>query len=560
MRDTEGSRTRGRKLWLTVAMAALAAVAALVLAACGSSDSSTSAEATSGGGGEEETTVSADTGGGGEVSDITWAIPGDIVSLDPTFNYDYTTTTVDNQICESLLKVNAEGELEPNVAEKWSEPNATTYVFDLRKGVKFHSGDTVTPEDVKFSIERDKDPKLGSYLVGFPERVKTVDVTGPNQVTVHMSEPDATWKYAAANQSTAIISKKFVEANGDSKGAVGQPKVGIDCTGPFKVDSWTPGQDIKVSAFDEYWDGAPKVKKIDFKIVEDEQTLVSGLNNGEIDGVIQQISGQSAKQLDPNTVNLLNGPSVNASFVAFNTQRAPFDDVRVRQALSYALDKKGIEESVYAGYAEDSKSPAPPLLWTYSKPTWEAAYEKLPSYELDVEKAKELIKEAGAEGAEADLLYTGETDAQTAIAVQNAASEIGLTIKPKKLPPAQLTALQYAEGEKEYDSTLLTWGSDFPDPIGNLNYPFNSATPVTNVVEYDNPKVDKLLDTARGTVDDDKRATLLQEAQAIIVEEQPWLVYAAPEILMPLNNRLSTSYQPNGFWYFQHWAAELSGS
>ena len=83
---------------------------------------------------------------------------------------------------------------------------------------------------------------------------------------------------------------------------------------------------------------------------------------------------------------------------------------------------------------------------------------------------------------------------------------------------------------------------------------------MTNVVEYDNPKVDSLLDKARGTVDDDARASLLQQAQAIIVEEQPWAVYAWPDVLMPLNTGLATDYQPNGFWYFQSWADEISGA
>lgn len=553
MRDEGGRAGSGRRAVRSRAAlsGALAVLVALAIAACGSD----------GGGGSETASGTEEEGGGGNtVSQITWAIPGDIVSLDPAYNYDYQTATVDAQVCESMLAIDAEGQLEPNLATEWEQLDPTTYVFQLREGVKFHSGAPLTPEDVKFSIERHQDPKLGSYLGQFGEQVREVEVTGPNEVTVHMKAPDATWIYAAANQSSAVVNQKFVEQNGDNKGAVGKPNVGVDCTGPYQFGSWTPGQEIKLTAFGGYWNGAADVKAIDFKIVEDEQTLVSGLNNGEIDGVLQLISGQSAKQLDPGAVELLQGPSTNAAFVAPNTQRPPFDDVRVRQALSYALDKEGLIASVYAGFAEPLKSPAPSATWTYAVESWEQAYEELPGFELDIEKAKELVKEAGAEGAEADLLYTGETDAQTAIAVQDAGSKIGLNIKPKKLPPAQLTALQFAEGAKDYDATLFTWGSDFPDPIGNLNYPFNSSLPVTNVVEYKNPKVDSLLDKARGTVDDDARASLLQEAQAIIVEEQPWITYASPEVLMPISSRLTTSYEPNGFWYFQHWAYELTGS
>jgi peptide/nickel transport system substrate-binding protein len=528
-----------RRLKRTIAVPVLG-LAAFGLAACGSSGPSSK--------------------GGGVVQNMTWAIPGDIVSLDPAFNYDYNTATVDNQVCEALLKINDKGQLEPNLATSWNQPNATTYVFNLRKGVKFQDGTPMTPQDVVFSMERDQDPKLGSYLTQFGERLDKVEVTGPNQVTAHLKEPDATFKYAVANQSNDVISQKFVEKNANAKGAVGQPNTGIDCTGPYKVDSWTPGQDIKLSAFTHYWDGEPKVRNIDFKVVEDEQTQIAGLNSGEIDGSIQAISGQGAKSLDTSELNLLRGTSTNAAFIGFNTGKPPFNNVKLRQALSYALDKQGIVGSVYAGYARSSKSPAPSSLWTYSKPSWQAAYNKLPAYSLNLQKAKQLVKQAGAEGAQADLVYTGAVDQQTAVAVQAAANKIGLKITPKKLPSAQLTAQQFADGPKPYQATLYTWGSDFPDPIGNLNYPFNSALPVTNVVEYDNPQVDSLLDKARGTINDDQRASLLQQAQAIIVKEQPWAVYAWPDVLMPLNNKLTTNYKPNGYWYFQAWAAQISGA
>src|SRR5262249_58458678 len=130
-----------------------------------------------------------------------------------------------------------------------------------------------------------------------------------------------------------------------------------------------------------------------FKVVEDEQTQIAGLNSGEIDGSIQAISGQGAKALNTGQVNLLQGTSTNVAFIGFNTGKPPFNDVKVRQALSYALDKKGIVDSVYAGYAHGSKSPAPASLWTYSKPSWQAAYNKLPAFSLNLQKAKQLVKQ-----------------------------------------------------------------------------------------------------------------------------------------------------------------------
>jgi peptide/nickel transport system substrate-binding protein len=522
-------------------------VLALGLAACGDDDEN--------GGGSGDKTAA----GGATVSDITWAIPDDIVSTDPAFNYDYTTSTVVSQVCEPLLAIDADGQLSPNLASKWDQVDDTTYRFTLRDGVKFHDGSALTPEDVKFSIERHKDPNLGSYLGQFHERVDNVEVTGPNELTVQLSEPDSTWIYATANQSSSVVSKKFVEQNGDKAGAVGKPKSGVVCTGPFKLDQWTPGQGIKVSAFADYWKGEPKVKAIDFKIVSDEQTQVAGLNSGEIDGSIQTLGGKAADTLG-GAVNLLTGESVNVAFLGLNNARPPFDDKRVRQALSYAIDKAGILASAFGEHAQASKSPAPSTLWTYSEDVFKSAYDELPGYEQDLAKAKELIKQAGADGASAEILVSTPVDEEVALAIQDAGSEIGLDLKPRKLPYAQKTALEYADGEKKYDATLLTWGSDFPDPIGNLYFPFNSANVVTNVVTYKNAEVDKLLAQARGELDEAARADLLTQVQQQVVEDQPWVVYAAPDVLMPLSDRLATKYEPNGFWYFQSWADELSGA
>jgi len=484
---------------------------------------------------------------------ITWAISDEPVAMDPPFNYDYNTATIGGQICEGLLRIDQNNQLRPNLATDWMRVDDLTYRYALRPDVKFHDGTTMTAEDVKFSLDRHRDPNLGSYLIGFHERVDSVEITGDMEITVHLTAPDVLWEYATATQAAHVVSKAFVEANADETGAVNSPDAGIVCTGPYQVESWTPGQGVELVAFSDYWGKVPDIEAISIRVLTDSATIIAGLNSGEIDGTLA-LDGRQALSLH-DSVTVETADSVAAAFIAFNTTRAPFDDVRVRQALALVLDRAGIASTVYGGLAQPLAVPAPPILWTYAADQWSSAFDALPSYDRDLERARQLVEEAGAVGASSDLMVSTTIDEEVGIIVQAAGAEIGLEINLVQIPYAEKTGLEYADGEKDYDMTLLSWGSDFPDPIGNMYFPFTSANVITNVAAYVNPEVDRLLEEARGTTDDDERARLLIQAQEIVVDELPWAVYASPDVVLAVNDL--RGYSPTGFWYFTSWSDEL---
>jgi peptide/nickel transport system substrate-binding protein len=411
----------------------------------------------------------------------------------------------------------------------------------------------MTAEDVKFSLDRHRDPDVASYLIGFHERVDSVEITGDLEITVTLTAPDVLWEYAVATQAAHVVSQAFVEANADETGGVHSPDAGIVCTGPYQVESWTPGQGVELVAFSDYWGGAPDIEAISIRVLTDPATIIAGLNSGEIDGTLA-LDGRQALSLH-DSVTVETADSVAAAFVAFNTTRAPFDDVRVRQALALVLDRAGIASTVYGGLAQPLAVPAPPILWTYAADQWSSAFDALPSYDTDVERARQLVQEAGAVGAGADLMVSTSIDEEVGIIVQAAAAEIGLEISLVQIPYAEKTGLEYADGPKDYDMTLLSWGSDFPDPIGNMYFPFTSVNVITNVAAYVNPDVDRLLEAARGTTDDDERARLLIEVQEIVVDELPWAVYVSPDVVLSVNDL--RGYSPTGFWYFTSWSDEL---
>jgi peptide/nickel transport system substrate-binding protein len=538
-----------------VVMRGGAAVGALsmggwLLAACGGDDDESGAAATG-----------ATQGGGGEVDVVNWALTGDAPAIDYAKAYDFNTNGVVTNITEPLLLMNPQGELQPNLAEEWELTDPTTMAIKLRSGVKFHDGTDMTAEDVAFSLNRHRDPDVGSFLATFHDRVKNVEATGPLDVTITFTRPDAHFPYALATMAAAVASKAFIEANGNK---VGTPGVGIVGTGPYKFTSWTKGQEIVIDRFDDYWntDRAMKVKQFVAKILLDEATVVQALQTGEIDGIWgNNISGKGAKAAQSfDSVNVLRGPSYGIHYLAMNTQKPPFDDPRVRQAVSMAIDKDGLLQSTWGGLGETVKSPAPPALWTFEQDTFQQAYDELPGFELDVDGAKALVAEAGAEGAQGDILSSLPYDSEQAIAIQAAGEQIGLNLTPKKLEfTEKLTAELSGKPTRTYSSTATQWASDIPDPAGQLFVLFHSKNLVTNNTAYVNPQVDDLLDRQRDSTDPAERAQLLTQAQAIIVEDQPDAIFYSPDTILVMNKRL-TGYDIRPLWYWDPFAADLSGA
>ena len=525
-----------------------------MLAACGGDDESAAQTGTA----PAETAPA----GGGEIDVVNWALTGDAPAIDYAKAYDFNTNGVVTNITEPLLLMNPQGELQPNLAEEWELTEPTTMVIKLRSGVKFHDGTDMTAEDVAFSLNRHRDPDVGSFLATFHDRVKSVEASGANEVTVTFTRPDAHFQYALATMAAAVSSRAFLEANGNK---VGTPSVGIVGTGPYKFGSWTKGQEIVIDRFDDYWntDRALKVKQFVAKILLDEATVVQALQTGEIDGIWgNNISGKGAKAVEAfDNINVSRGPSYGIHYLAMNTQKAPFDDPRVRQALSLAIDKEGLLQSTWGGLGEAGiKSPAPPALWTFEKDTFQQAYDELPSFDLDVERAKSLISDAGAEGATGEILSSLPYDSEQAIAVQAAAEEIGLKLSPRKIEfTDKLSQELSGEPTRKYTSTATQWASDIPDPAGQLFVLFHSKNLVTNNTVYKNPQVDDLLDRQRDSIDPAERAQLLTQAQAIIVEDQPTSIFYSPDTILVMNKRL-TGYDVRPLWYWDPFAADLSGA
>ena len=528
---------------------ALGVVLALLASACGGSNASQSPTSdASGGAGTPKT--------GGS---ITVAIEGEPASMDPAFDYDFVSGLAVGSMTEPLLKFcENDQKLCPNLAESWTaSPDGKTYTLKIRQGVKFHDGSIMTVDDVVFSLDRIRDPKLASYVGWMLAKVK--DVTAPDATTVviTLSEPDALFEYALAATAAHVVSKKFVEANGDK---YGKPEVGSMGTGPFKFVEWKSGDHQTLARFDDYWDkanGGPYLDQITIKIIPEPTTRVAGLQTGEIDFIVNNIpSDQYATVKAIKDVNLTFTESYYGEWITFNTKKAPFDNVKVRQALNYAFDKKAVRELFYGADAAPTKGTlVNPSLWTFEKDAWQAAWDQLPAYDVDLAKAKQLLDESGVadqlNGTEIAYYDSTPSIKGAAEAFIDSMSKLGITIKARKVTYQENVALQFGP-HNDYDILVASWGSDFPDPSGNLRPNFASENIVTggaNSSAYENKQVDELLAKQNTLVDKAERAKLLIEAQKLIADDSVVIVTAYPGWPLAVNKRLA-GYSVSSLWYW----------
>ncbi len=533
-------------------VASLSVAMALVATGCSGSQTGTS-----GGGGTDGGTASTDKGGdtgGKSGGTLTFALDSDIVSLDPAFNYDFSTSPVDNEIAEGLLKFDENMQLAPNLAEKWEMKDDKTYVYTIRKDVKFHDGSPMTVDDVVFSMERTRDPKTASYLGWMYDNVDKIEKVDDSTVKVTLKEPDAMWRYVTATSACHVISKKYFEEHKDN---FGKPDGGVMATGPFKYVSWQTGSEIVLEKNENYWnkEGGPYLDKIVYKVIPEGTTRVTGLKTGQINMTVNLPLDLVKVVESMDSIKLQKADSYMNDTIAFNTQRKPFDDKKVRQAMNYALDKKKIIDQLVQDNGIAARAiPVPPALWTFSKEKWEAAYKEIPDYAYDLEKARQLMAESSVpNGFSAKILTDNDSlRINSALALQAAVKPLGIKLEIEKVTGEELTTRGFG-GARDYDMIANNWGSDYPDPSGNLLPLFHSANVGdggANYANYRNPEVDKLLSEQIHLSDDDKRADLMIQAEKIIAEDSPWIMLGHAKQMLATTSNVE-GYNITPLWYFQ---------
>jgi peptide/nickel transport system substrate-binding protein len=443
--------------------------------------------------------------GAGPEGQMTWAVH---ISLAPTW-FDPAETSgiitpfmVLYALHDAMVKPMPGNPMAPGLAESWSaSPDGLVYEFVLRKGVKFHNGDPVTAEDVKFSFERYR----GAAYRPLKESVAAVEIPDPGRVRIRLKRPwpDFMTYYLSATGAAWIVPKKYVEKVGDE----GFKKAPVGA-GPYRFVSFTPGVELVLEAFDQYWRKAPSVKRLVLKAIPDEATRLAALKRGEVD-VAYAIRGALAEELR-RTPRLTLKPNVGQAtfWVYFADQwdpKSPWHDRRVRLAASLALDRPAINQAETLGFSKITWSIVPSSFEYYWQP---------PGSPYDPARARQLLTEAGYPNG----LDAGDYSCDAAIsnigeAVVNYLNAVGIRVK---LRPVERAAFFKGYAERKYKG-LIQGGSG---AFGNAATRIEAFVASGGTYVYGGyPDIDGLFREQAAELDPKRREATLHRIQQLIHEK-----------------------------------------
>ncbi|UGT44025.1 ABC transporter substrate-binding protein [Nocardia yamanashiensis] len=493
----------------------------------------------------------------GSADSATWALYRDPTTVDPAQAFDYPENTVVSTLCDALLRQQPDGSLAPGLASEYRFTTPTTLVLKLRAGVKFWDGQPLTPADVAFSLRRNMDAKTGGFYATVLNRVTAVTTEGADTVTLTLSSPDYWLPGELSSMAGIVIQEKYALDKGQRYGT---PDGGAMCTGPYKLGEWTAGRTLKAVANPDYWDTGmrPLTATIDFRGVSSAATLTTGLSTGEISGAyITDTSTFRELQQVANT-SMHVGQSGETEFFIPADLTGVLGDLRVRQALSLAFDRKSFADAVYGGNAVAPRMSTNPGTWGYAKDTFAAAWNAATEPATDLARAKQLIRDAGAEGKTLVIgTSTGLATVNTAAnAWLEAANSIGLKASLHNVSPQNyinfFTDPKAREGVDGFSTT--TYG-DYADPAA-LIASYTEPEGVQNYSGYDNPDLHAALTKAREQADPVQRAAATIEADRIVMSDLPWIPMVHPALFLITNGKLTGA--PSSFAYMQApWLAKL---
>ena len=515
-----------------------------LLAGCTASDETTAPET-----GSETTAQTGTEAVEADSTTINIGLADEIVSMDPAYSYDQLTNQVVNQVTQGLLYLDYDNNIQPQLCSEWEAVDATTYVYQIRPDICFSDGSPMTMEDVLYSVQRHMDSNVASYLAWMFANVESIEQTGDWEMTVKLSKPDAAWQYSFATTAGHIIKKEYCEAHPDD---FGSPSVGVIGTGPYVLDSWTTGSEIKLKANENYWDteNTPVITDITFRIITDANTQAAALTSGQIDYMLDPPTEMLSTLEEAENLNVSQVEGWTVLFMAMNCQQGPFSDINVRMATAYALDKDSLYESVLQDNGRKAKNGVPfaSALYGQEAESWEAFAENAQDYKNDLELAKEYMAQSEYPDGFECTLYTNQDSMYNSIClyVQSALSELGITVSIEQLTSDEMYNIQFGS-TRDYDLAMVRWTADYPDVTGQLYplfYSANIAEGGGNTACYDNPEVDALLDEQLASIDLAERTELMQEALTMIGEDCPVVCFDFPYKRIVMNERL-TGFEPN---------------
>lgn len=484
--------------------------------------------------GSEEQSSAGSSGTIGETvqgGEITVGIAQDLDdSLDPHYAVAAGTKEVMFNVFEGLMKPSPDGDLICAVADHYKiSDDRLTYTFTLRDGVKFHNGESVTADDVVYSIERCADTSKGAPLVAAFSNIQSVKAADDHTVVITLKQPDSEF---LSYLTTAIIPKDY---NQQATAPVG--------TGPFKFVSRTAQDTIVLERFDDYWGQKAYLDKVTFKVIENADSLVLSLQSGAID-LCGHLTATQVQQLSG--YNILEGTMNLVQALYLNNAQKPFDDVRVRQALCYAVDKQQVLDLVSDGHGKAIGSSMYPAFKKYFMD------DLTDYYTQNIQKAKELLTEAGYPNGFSMTItvpsnYQPHVDTAQVLVEQLKAIGVTATIKPVEWD----TWLSEVYTNHNYQSTVI--GVDAANMTARALLERFTTGNSGNFINYSNADYDALFAKAQATSDEDAQTAIYKQMERNLTEN------AANVYIQDLADLVAIKPDLTGFQFYPIYVLDLSG-
>ena len=457
-------------------------------------------------------------------------------NLDPALTNDIPSARLIFHIYDTLVYIDYDLEPQPNLAERWEWVNPANpmalRVF-LRRGVRFHNGDTFTANDVKFTLERNSQSPPIANVAGM---IDSVTVVNDYEAIINLSYPFVPFVHFLGHTGNSIVNERAITELGTD--AHSRAPVG---TGPYRVTNVIAGDRVEFVRWDDYWDTPAIIENLVVRSLADASTRLIALETGEIDIMLEVPPPDMSRVRNHQDLTLYHESNLSTNYISFNVARPPFNDVRVGHAIQHAIDLNAMVEAVYLGALTPTTGPI-------NNKVWASAADRLQPFAYNPERARQLLAEAGFPNGFSATFLTNEGNPQrfdTAEIMQNMLRAVGIDMSIQILEWGTFLDVT-ARGES--DIYMLGWVTSTGDPDHGLYAMFHSSLLGAggNRTFYVNPEVDRLLDAGRVEPDPVRRAEIYYQIQQIIRDDSPWIFQSAgAEIIGVRNNVRGFRVAPN---------------
>jgi peptide/nickel transport system substrate-binding protein len=482
---------------------------------------------------------------------------GDARRLNPVIANDSASATINDQVFNGLVKYDKDIKLVGDLAERWVVTNkGKTITFYLRKGVKWHDGVEFTAADCLFTYKKFIDPKVATPYSSSYMDVKRAEVVNKYVFRVTYKEP---FSPALESWAAGIIPRHLLEGKDINTDGFNRHPIG---TGPYKFKEWVSGQKIVLEAYDEYFEGRPKIDQFIYRIIPDSSTMFEELLSGGVDMMglnpLQYLRLSETRRIKQNYVKF-RYPANAFTYMGYNLLNPLFEDVKVRQALSYAIDRQGIIDGILLGLGKPCTGPFSYVSWAYNP--------NAKSYAYDPDRARSMLAQAGWQiGRGGGILekngkpfrFTimtnqGNTERiRTAEIIQQNLKAVGIAVNIRVM---EWQAFLEQIDKRSFDAIILGWSMGRDPDIYDIWHSSKTKKGEYNFIGYKNPVVDRLLVEGRRTFDLEKRKKIYYQIHAILAEEQPYAFLYVPDSLPIVHKRFKgIKVEPLGIFYnFREW-------